>query len=125
MGTMKIMGMDYTALLARVIAVLASRPGADLSIKMADIKKLEPNARLSFSLNEDENILTIKTVASSVEEAPLFGLFEAADVSRETSGTRNRVVRRSPEEIAHLILEKQREAEVRIAQDTAPVTGRQ
>lgn len=122
---MKIMGMEYTSLLARVIAVIAGRAGEELSVKMADIKKLEPNSRLSFSLNEDENVLTIKTVASAVEEAPLFGLFDGADVSRETSGTRNRVVRRSPEEMAHLILEKQREAEVRLAQDTAPLTGRQ
>lgn len=118
---MKILGMDYTSLLARVVSVMTEKAGGAVAVKLAEIRRLQTNSRLSFSLNEDENVITITTVEPNVEEAPLFALLPVEPIA--TRNPVNRVVRHSPDEVAQLLFQKQREMDSRVREDTAPLTG--
>jgi hypothetical protein len=104
----KILGMDYTAVLARLIAmVISDDPHRTLTINVADLETFAPNTRLSFSLDRHKNELSVGIIEADVQEAPLLPLTtpRKADETPKLA-TSPRVILRSAEELDALVQAK-------------------
>lgn len=117
----RVLEMDYTSLLARIVASLVEQTGGKITFNIARLKRMESNARLSFEPNESENEVTVSVIRGGVQEAPLLPLFPVVEDRVSTTDVPRKVIRRTPEEELELIQKKIKSQQDKVDFSQSPI----